>query len=484
MQASIRRSLAISFFETYSVMGLSLVGSIILARLLTPEEIGIFSLGAVTVAIAHLIRDFGVGGYLIQVADLNESRLRAAIALQIAISVSLAVLLVLLSHPIARFYVRPELRLVITLLAFNFLLVPFGSILMTWFRREFQYRASFITNVAGTLTGVSTTIALAALDFGYMSLVWGSLVNTAVTVAVANCMRPSWFPVLPSYKGMRELINFGGYASAAGVVKEAGNAAPDLVIGKVVGVSDVAIYGKAVSIVSIFSTLILRAVWPISTPTFARRRHAGADVTHTYYKAMSYLTALGWPFFAFIGVMAFPLVRLLFGEQWDAAVSLVRILAFQGAMAVCYGLTSSLLAAHGRMKHQFAINLLSAALGLALLIGTVASGLEVVAFAAGATALFTVVYSTWMLKRILAFRTVTLIRCLLPSLAAAALVALSVGAVLFFSGQGLRAENWLLAPGALAAILAWSLVMRVGKHPLMEEVVAFAKHVTRVRIPW
>jgi O-antigen/teichoic acid export membrane protein len=480
MAPLIRRSLAFSFLENYSVMALSLASAMILARILTPEQIGIFSVGAVVVAIAQLLRDFGVGQYLTQVKDLTIARLRAAFALQLTVSVGLAALLALLSQPLAQFYGREELKLTIPLLALNLVLIPFSSILLAWYRREFQYRASFIVSIVGTAGGLIVSTGAALLGLGYMALVWGSLATSVATVIVANVYRPSWFPWLPSFKGVAEIFRFGGYASAAGVVQEGAYAAPDLVIGKALGVADVAIFGKAAGVVAMFSRLVMRAVWSISTPAFAKQRHAGEDWLVGYTQSLRYLTALAWPFFAFIAVMALPVVRVLFGDQWDAAVPLVRVLALQGAITITFGLVTSLLMAHGKVREQFELQTVSAIVSIALLLAAVHYGLAAVAAAATITAAFTLAYSTWLLRRTLDFSPRLLITSVLPSLPLAAAVGLAAAGTLVVYPHESQASGWTLIPATAASALAWLLTVAAVKHPILAEVT----NMTRLLRSW
>ena len=482
MTIPIRRSLAFSFLESYSVMALSLVSVMILARILTPEEIGVFSVGAVVVGMAQLLRDFGVGQFLTQVRDLTVERLRAALALQMATSALLASLLFVASAPLAAFYEREELRTMVPLLALNLLLIPFSSILLIWYRREFQYRASFIVSLAGTAAGLVVSTAAAVAGFGYLSLVWGSLTTSVATIIVANLMRPAWFPWLPSMKGVREMLAFGGYASASSVAQEASPAARDLVVGKVVGVADVAIFGKAMGVVGIFTGLVMKAVWAISTPTFAKQRHGGEDPVAAYSKAVSYLTALSWPFFAFIAVMAFPVVRVLFGSQWDAAVPLVRILSLHGGISVAYGLVGSLLTAHGRVKEHFQLNVVSSVLGVAVLLIAVQYGLQAVAIGAIGTAAFTLLYTSWMLKRVLGLPYRLLFGSMVPSLPIAIVVALVTTGVLALHPDGWHASVWTLIPAAAAAVVAWVVTIVAFKHPITSEMVAIGRLLRPARL--
>ena len=117
-----RHSLLFSFAEKYTVLLLGIVATMMLSRLLTPAEVGVYSLGAVLVALAQVVRDFGVGQYLIQEKQLDMVKLRAALATSLLVAWLLALLVLAASGPLASFYQEPRLRLVLQLLSINFVL--------------------------------------------------------------------------------------------------------------------------------------------------------------------------------------------------------------------------------------------------------------------------------------------------------------------------------------------------------------------------
>ena len=78
---SVRRSLFIQFLNSYSGPGIAFVSVIILARLLTPQEIGVFSVCMAFVGFLHTLRDFGIGAYLLQERQLDKEILRSAYGL-------------------------------------------------------------------------------------------------------------------------------------------------------------------------------------------------------------------------------------------------------------------------------------------------------------------------------------------------------------------------------------------------------------------
>ena len=86
---SVRRALAISFIERYALIVLSLASNILLARLLTPTEIGLYSVSLAAIGIAQVLRDFGIGTYLIQEKNLTNKSIGTAFGLSLLLGMIL-----------------------------------------------------------------------------------------------------------------------------------------------------------------------------------------------------------------------------------------------------------------------------------------------------------------------------------------------------------------------------------------------------------
>ena len=124
----VRRALIIALAENQLTFALQFATAIVIARLLTPAEIGVYSIAVITLSAAHVIRDFGVLAYLIKEQDLTEEKIRAASAISFGVSWLLAVLVFLASFPLAAFYGQPRLLHLTWVLAINFLMIPFGAV--------------------------------------------------------------------------------------------------------------------------------------------------------------------------------------------------------------------------------------------------------------------------------------------------------------------------------------------------------------------
>ncbi|WP_219118165.1 oligosaccharide flippase family protein [Janthinobacterium sp. UMAB-56] len=379
-----RHSFLFSFAEKYTVLLLGIVASMVLSRLLTPAEVGVYSLGAVLVALAQVVRDFGVGQYLIQEKQLDVVKLRAALATSLLVAWLLAGLVMLASAPLAHFYGEPRLTLVLRLLAINFLLIPFSALTLPMLRRQLRFRAIYAINAANSVVNLLVAVLLALHGYSYMSMVWAALAASCASLLVSLLVRPAELPWLPGRRGLGAIARFGAYATGGGLVDEAGVAAPDLIIGKLIGIESLALFGKAQSVLNIFNQAITSAISPVVFPLLAARARGeggqgGAE--GAYLRTISYMTALAWPFFLFLACMALPLVKVLYGTQWLGCVPLIRIMCLSSAVYSMFSMARYLLVATGQLHAQVRLDAWSGTLKVALLLAAAPFGLVAVAWA-------------------------------------------------------------------------------------------------------
>lgn len=365
---SIRRSLAFSFLEKYASTGLNLVSTLVLARLLTPEEIGIFSVGAAMVGMMHALRDFGVTNYLIQEREVDERKLRTAFTVTLALSWLFAVILFAASGWAAAFYEEPGIQQIVWVMAVNFALIPFGSPILALMRRELKFGRLAAIQLTSTVVNVGVSILLAALGFGFMSLAWASLAGVVTTSSLAFFSRPHAFLFRPGLHEWRSVVAFGSYASANALIGDLRQTAPSLVMGRLLDFAAVGIYSRAIGLMAIFSHLIFAGLQPVLLPALSEKVRRGEDLRETYLRAMEYVTVLYWPFLAMLALMADPIVRLLLGDQWLEVIPLAQIFCGASALGFPSFITQPLLMAVGRIRDTLKINLILVPIALTMLV--------------------------------------------------------------------------------------------------------------------
>jgi O-antigen/teichoic acid export membrane protein len=383
-----RQSFLFSFGEKYTLLVLNTAGAMVLARWLTPAEIGVYAIGAVLVGLVQVLRDFGVGSYVIQEKELTEEKLRAALGVSMLIAWPLAGLVLALSQPAACFYHEPRLCTVLELLAMNFLLVPFSAVALPCLRRQMRFGAIFAINLSQCVAQLACSVTLAVLGWGYLSLACGAVAGAVATLAATACCRPRELPWLPAWCGVREILSFGSISTAGTLIDEAGVAAPDLIIGKMAGMAEVGIYGKAMGVINVFNQLVTAAVSPVIFPLYSAHVRDGRDLRQAYLTTVSYMTALAWPFFAGIALFAQPLVRFLYGPQWDAAVPVIRVICLGSAVYSMFSMARYLFVAMGQVKAQARLDALAVPVRVVAVLVAAPFGLYWVGWAVVVGALF------------------------------------------------------------------------------------------------
>jgi O-antigen/teichoic acid export membrane protein len=482
-----RKSLLMSFAEKYTLLLIGMASSMLLARLLTPAQIGVFSVGAVVVGIAQLIRDFGVGQYLVQEAELNAEKIRAAFTLTLLIAWAVAGLLALISEPVAAFYGVKGARDVLRVLALNCLLIPFGSITMPCLRRDMCFGALYCINVASGLANFIAGVGLALCGFGFMSLAWAAVAGTAATVLASLVFRPAGLPWRPGFRGMRRLLSFGAYATGSNILDETGVAAPDLIIGKLLGMEAVGLFSKAQGVLGIFNQLIVRAVTPVILPLYASQARDGGDMKQAYLNTISYMAVFSWPFFAVLAILAGPCVRLLYGPQWDAAVEPVRILCLSAAVFSLFVMARDLLVAMGHVRRRARLEMLSVPLRVVGIVIAAPFGLAAVAWS---IVLTTVVKSALIyaaLAEVTGMRWRDLGHSVAKGAAIAALASiapLSAMQALYGNGGGLSGALALpLAVALPGAAVGWIAGIFLFKHDIRNDIAAALRRIARFAGP-
>ena len=322
----------------------------VIARLLTPSEIGVFSITMVLLVFVNTVRDMGAGQYLVQEKNLTTERVRAVWAVQLCLGIALACVVLLASYPVAVFYNEPRMRDIMLVVALNYIINPFGSLTNAWLAREMQFQSLAVMRFTSVLSGALMATWLAWKNYGPISLAYGSLTSTVVNALVAIYFRPKSFPWLPGLGEIRRVLKFGSKLTASVLVYDLSTSSPELLLGKMQEVASVGFYSRANGLVQMFYRLFVDAVGAVCLPWFAKQSREKGGFVDPFLKATSYVTAFGWSFCLAIIFLAHPVVHVLYGDQWNQSVDLARLLAVAVAFHVPASLCSTALVSSGAVN--------------------------------------------------------------------------------------------------------------------------------------
>ena len=274
---SIRRSLFLSFLDKYSALAISVLANLALARILTPYDVGVYSIAASLVGFAAALRDFGIGSYLLQEKELTIIRQRSAIGVAIVITWTIGGLVAAFSALIADYYSEPGLRNVILVLSINFFFIPLTMVVITVLRREMKFGALYRINLIAAICRSATALGLALLGFGFMSLAWSSVAGAIAVFVVTQFELPSAGRLLPSLREWRHIVAFGALSTVGQALNEVWAAAPNVIIGRLLSPIAVGLYSRAFGMVTLFSQAILEGLSPVALSAIAMRHREGGE---------------------------------------------------------------------------------------------------------------------------------------------------------------------------------------------------------------
>lgn len=476
--SSIRTALAYSYFEKYGAYLLALGSTVIISRLLGPEEIGIFAVGMALVGLIAVVREFGVSTYLVQEQDLNDELIRAAFTVTVGLGFGLALIVLAMAVPVGRFYGNEDVTTVVAILSLSFALTPLGSVSQSLLTRELRFKPLAWIRLSQAMVLAIGSIVMAMLGWGPQSLAWAAVLASLTNGLLSIAVRPHPMAFVFARPALKRVISVGGPVTAISMIDDLVNSMPELVLGRMQSLSSAGLFSRAKGLSSMAHQLIARAAGPVFLAVFAERQRNATPLAPIYAKATACVLAAGWSGLALLAVLADSVVLVLFGADWLAVIPLLRWLCVSAAIGLLTSGAHHLLLAAGGVNDVVRAKLIALPMhALALLAG---GTLGVVWMA------IAMVFSTTFASVLLALAVrkrfgITLRQQLLPAVASMPVVlACSAGAaVTLLAGAPSSVSHamLLLAIGGSLGGALGLLGLFLGDHPLKAELLTLLARV-------
>ncbi|WP_329743213.1 oligosaccharide flippase family protein [Dyella sp. A6] len=470
-RTSVRKALSLSFTRTLFSLAFNIATVTIVSRLLTPAEVGVFSVAVALVSLVHMLRDFGVTELIIQEKNLSDELVRTVFTVTVAIAWFLAMLVFGFSDLVGKFYGDHGVARVMRVLSLVFVLMPFGTTTLACMKRDMRFGLLIKIQITETAVRSITTIALAWLGFSYMSMAWASVAAAAVAVVGSALFGGRYRVRGLGLTDWRRVLHFGSYRTVADVAKQVGEQSANIVVGRMLGMPAAGFYSRGYGIVNIFRTSFVAAVGSVAFPAYAREHRENDAAPALFRRSMVLLTGVSWPFFAFAVLMAYPIIHLAFGHQWDPAIPLMRWLCAAAMIGTLTYQVNGLLTAVGRYREVTGIELRYQVVRIVLAVLAALHSLEAVA--ASQIIVYVVAVTLYYRKLVgyHALRLRVLVTALAPSAALTAITSLAPAAVLAFWAGPISAHY---VPAFFVAAsgsgLLWLAGIHLFRHPLAHEI--------------
>ncbi len=477
---SFRRSVLFSLCDRYAAILVNLVITAVLARLVTPEEFGIFGVTVALVALAELLREFGVGAFLVQARTLDAGRIRTAFTVGLLLSLAMAAAVMALAPAVARFYGDHRLFTALSLTSIGFVLVPFSGPGLGLLRREMQFGRVALVNLTGSLAQLTTALALGLLGQGYLSLVLAMVAYQLGSAVAVTMLGPGAWIFRPNLAGWREVVAFGGTASATNLLNMLYTMLPQLALGRFVGLDATGLFNRAATLCQLQDRLVVSVLSPVLLPALARRARGDGEVRSVYLRGVDLGVTVQWPFLVGVFLLAEPIVDVVLGAQWTEAARVIRILTVGYLFLFAGFLTFPTLVAVGRVRDTLTASLISLPPSL-LIVGVAAMwGVDATAAAISTCAALQMAVALRFVRRATGFTWRQLLAAIRPGAIATACAAAPAATVLAAAGSVLQASLPIAALAGLAAVAGWLGAILTLEHPLAGEVRHWLRSARRI----
>jgi len=301
--------------------------TMVLARLLSPQDFGLLGMVVVMTGFLGLFRDAGLGMATIQRLEVTHEQTSTLFWINVAVGVVLAALCAALAPALVAFYHEPRLYWVAVVsgvtFMFNGLAAQHSALLQRGMRFVTQAKIDVLSLTVGSATG----IVMALLGCRYWSLV-GMTIAITVVGAVALWFAVPWVPGPPQRGcGIRSMLHFGGLATCNSFVVYLAWNAEKLLLGRFWGADALGLYGRAFQLVTLPVQQLNAAVTGVAFPALSRIQHDAKRLTRSFLKGFSLLISATIPITIICALFAEEIVRIVLGEKWIAAAPIFRLLA-------------------------------------------------------------------------------------------------------------------------------------------------------------
>lgn len=326
---------------------LSVLGTMILARLLTPDDYGLVGMVGAVSGFAAMFKNAGLSMATIQSEQITPAQISNLFWINLLISLVLGLGLMVLSPLIAVFYTRAELIGITLVLSLTFIVSGLTIQHQALLYRHMRFGALASIVIASQIIGLGVSIVLAWLGWRYWALVSASLVSTALGTFLTYYFCP-WVPQwIQRGSGTIRMLTFGGHLTVTNVANYLASNMDSVLIGRFIGADALGLYSRAYQLFMTPITYIRAPIVNTALPGLSSLRNQPERYVNYYRGALGSLAAITIPLSLYCVVEADFLIRTLLGERWLDAVPVFRILAIAAVIYPLNGMQPLILMSVG-----------------------------------------------------------------------------------------------------------------------------------------
>jgi PST family polysaccharide transporter len=332
--------------------------SLIVARILTPEDYGLVALATVYLGIVTLLSEFGVGASIVMLRELTDDQIAQLNGVSIVMGIASFLVSCLVAVPLAHFFRAPDLPPVIIVMSLTFVITAFRVVPAALLQKELRFRALAVIDGVQALVLAVAMVIFALLGFGYWTLVIGAVMGTLLSTGMLLSVRPHRF-ARPRLSAIREAVSFSIDVVVARLGWYLYSNADFVIAGRMFGKNVLGGYSYAWMLACMPVDKISALVVQVTPAFFSAVQEEAGQLRRYLLTLTEGISILTFPAALGLALVADDFVHAVLTDKWAGAIGPLRILAIYATFRSVIPLLAPVLTAIGETRYVMWNNLLA-----------------------------------------------------------------------------------------------------------------------------
>lgn len=419
------------FAERCGAQVVGLAVSLVLARLLQPDDYGMIALVTVFISILNVFVDSGFGNALIQKKEADDLDFSSVFYFNLLWCCCLYFVLFACAPLVSLFYQKPMLTAVVRVLGITILVSGLKNVQQAYVSRHMMFKRFFFATLGGTVGAAVVGITMAYLGFGIWALVAQQIFNTSVDALILWFTVP-WRPQKHfSFERLKELFGYGWKLLVSALLDTVYTNIRSLVIGKIYTASSLAFYNQGEKLPNAVVGNINNSIDSVLLPAMSNEQANIGRVREMTRRAIKTSTYIIAPLMMGLAATAEGFVSLILTDKWLPCVFFLRIFCCTYIFYPIHTANLNAIKAVGRSDLFLKLEVWKKAVGMILLLSTIWISVEAMAYSCLIGSFFSQLINSWPNKKLLKYSYVEQLKDILPGILLAVFMGVCIYPITF-----------------------------------------------------
>jgi O-antigen/teichoic acid export membrane protein len=414
--------------------------TLILARILAPEDFGIFGVAVIATGLAQILQDFGLGKTLIQRETEIDKSANIVFWTNLALSIFLYLLLFITAPLLSKFFREAKVTSVLRVLCIQIVFFSLFSVHKALLQRKFRFKQLFFISLFSATTIGLVSIPLALLDCGVWSLVFGALASAFIQVLLFMKMSDFRPRLGIDRKLAKQLLRFGSWVTSEAFLGWLIVWGDSIVLGHFLGVEELGIYRVGVTFLTFAFGIFFNPLTLVAYPAFSRLQSNIEELKQSFLKITKIIASISLPIGVGLATLGPSISSGVFGNKWEGIEIIIALIGIKEAISWLISINPEVYRAIGRPDINSKLRLFIVIYYIPVYVLAAPYGLLVFCIARLAVAVIPIFIHLFIVKKLFRLPYTYLFDCIKVPLVSA----LVMGAIVY----GIRnlSANYILEP--------------------------------------